>query len=129
MVAHLEQHGLIVSHVPGNRAYVAAVGTTTQVENAFATKLANYNVAGELKRAPVNAALLPATLGSRVSTVIGLSTGAQFAPKAVQGRRHPPDGGVAEAASARHRACQHLLRVVRRRRQHRGPGLPGLLAR
>ncbi|MDB4970370.1 MAG: serine protease [Myxococcales bacterium] len=84
VVAHLEQNGLTVNHVPANRAYVAAVGTAAQVENAFATKLATYDVAGETMRAPVNAAVLPAALGSRVSTVFGLSTGVRFESKAVK---------------------------------------------
>src|SRR5512140_591794 len=38
--AHLEKHGLTVTHVPGNNLFVSASGTHQQISKAFATTLA-----------------------------------------------------------------------------------------
>ena len=72
--AHLEAHGLTVTYVPSNSAFVAVQGTAANVESAFGTKLGRYQVDGAVKQAPMGAVTLPSSVSSRVLTVLGLTT-------------------------------------------------------
>jgi subtilase family serine protease len=87
--AHLESHGLTIAHVPGNRAYVAAAGTVSQVEQAFSTKLGKYRVNGEVRRAPVAAPLIPESLRVRVLGTIGISTPTALRPLFLRAGKNP----------------------------------------
>jgi subtilase family serine protease len=82
--AHLEKSGLRVTSVPGNRAYVAAVGAASQVEQAFGTRLGKFAINGKVRRAPLEAATLPADVASRVSAVLGLATPHKAKPALVR---------------------------------------------
>jgi subtilase family serine protease len=71
--AHLEGHGLTVTEVPDNKAYVAVTGTASQVESAFYTQLGNYGVKGQTLHAPMVQPKVPASIGARVAAVVGLA--------------------------------------------------------
>jgi subtilase family serine protease len=81
--AHLEASGLTVTHVPSNRAYVAAEGRAADVERAFATRLGTFRTAAGPKRAPMDLPSLPAAFASRVLGVMGLTTPRELAPRNV----------------------------------------------
>lgn len=83
MRAHLEQHGLRVTHVPDNRAFIAAEGSAAQIERAFGTRLGAYQVGAELRRAPLAPAHLPPAIAVRVRSVLGLSTPTEMRSRAV----------------------------------------------
>jgi len=72
--AHLEAHGLTVTHVPTNNAFILVTGSAANVESAFATRLGRYDVDGVVKQAPMDPVTLPTSVGSRVLTVLGLAT-------------------------------------------------------
>jgi subtilase family serine protease len=72
--AHFASHGITVTEIPANNAYVALRGTAGQMEAAFGTRLGQYRVKGELRRAPMSAAVLPAHVGANVLSVLGLAT-------------------------------------------------------
>jgi subtilase family serine protease len=71
--AHLARSGLRVSNVPANRAFVAAEGPASAIEQAFGTKLGRFRTNGTLRRAPLGAVQLPDAIASKVSAVLGLS--------------------------------------------------------
>ncbi|MGO9000184.1 MAG: protease pro-enzyme activation domain-containing protein [Polyangiaceae bacterium] len=72
--AHFEGHGLTVTAIPANNAYITLNGTAGQMEQAFSTQLGQYRVGTETRRAPMTAATLPATVGASVLAVLGLAT-------------------------------------------------------
>jgi subtilase family serine protease len=72
--AHFEGHGLTVSDLPANNAYVAFTGTVSQFEAAFRTQLGQYKVGSDTRRAPMTAAVLPAQVGAAVSGILGLAS-------------------------------------------------------
>ena len=74
VTAHLQSHGLKVTYVPANNAFIAAEGIASDVEAAFGTRLGQYQVATEMRHAPMDPVTLPATVSSHVLTVLGLST-------------------------------------------------------
>ncbi len=76
--AHFEGHGLTVSDLPANNAYVTFTGTASQFEAAFGTQLGQYKVGTDTRRAPMTAAVLPAQVGAAVSGVLGLATPAKM---------------------------------------------------
>ncbi len=80
--AHLEQFGITVKFIPGNRTYIQAEGTAAQIEAAFSTQLGLYKVGEQVKRAPIADVVMPAALQSRVSAVLGLSSPVLYAPHA-----------------------------------------------
>lgn len=82
--SHLEQAGLTVKFVPGNRAFISAEGTATQVEKAFSTQLGLYKAGDAVKRAPMVDMIVPSSLKSRISSVMGLVQPTQYAPKSVR---------------------------------------------
>jgi subtilase family serine protease len=90
--AHLEKYGLTVTHVPNNKMFVRATGSTTQVSKAFATKFAQYNVSGTMRRGPVTQPKVPRTFASKISSTLGLSQSAPLRPNNVK------VGGVKRAA-------------------------------
>jgi subtilase family serine protease len=90
--AHLEQAGMRVSYIPANRSYIAASGSTAEVERAFSTQLGLYRVGDGVKRAPLAGAALPNEVYSRVAVVLGLYSPVSFAPRRVT------VGGVKPAA-------------------------------
>jgi subtilase family serine protease len=87
--AHLESQGLRVTHVPGNRTFVAAEGPAERVGRAFGTRLGRYQVKGEVKRAPVDEPTLPPSIAPRVAGILGLSTPQVMKPMTVKPRRSP----------------------------------------
>lgn len=84
--AHLEGQGLRVTNVPANRSFVAAEGTAAQVGRAFGTHLGLYQVGKEVRRAPVDAPTLPASIAPRVLGVLGLSSPQPMKPMIVTPR-------------------------------------------
>jgi subtilase family serine protease len=88
---HLEKHGLSITHVPGNNLFVMATGPHAAVSSAFGTKLANYDVDGDLRHAPVGTARVPRAIAAKVSGTLGLSKSATFKPRGVS------LGGIARA--------------------------------
>lgn len=71
---HLIQNGLTVGDMPANRTYIEAVGTASQIERAFSTKLGLYKVGDDVLRAPEATVKFTGALQSRVAGVFGLST-------------------------------------------------------
>ena len=76
--AHFEGHGLTVTEAPANGAYLAFVGSAGQMEKAFSTRLGTYRIDNELRRAPMQAAVLPAHVAASVSGVLGLASPAKM---------------------------------------------------
>jgi subtilase family serine protease len=72
--AQLESQGLTVVEVPSNRAYIAATGTAAQMEQVFSTRLGEYKVGSEVRRAVMNAPSVAPDLQSRVAGVLGLTS-------------------------------------------------------
>lgn len=77
--------GFSVTDVPSNRHFVAATGTVAQAQQAFATRLRSYRLAGRTIHAPVGpvsvpAAIAPQSPGSRAWT---------RAPQCARGRCGP----------------------------------------
>jgi len=81
--AHLEKNGLRVTDAPSNRAYLAAEGSASQIEGAFATRIGTYSVKGAVLRAPMVVATLPADVAARVGAVLGVSTPGKARPALV----------------------------------------------
>jgi subtilase family serine protease len=81
--AHLEANGLTVTHVPANRTFIAASGNAAQVSRAFSTRLGLYQVGGEIRRAPIDPATVPAVIEPLVLGVLGLTTPIQMKPRNV----------------------------------------------
>ena len=79
--AHLEKSGLTVKFVPGNNAFVSAEGTASQVEKAFSTQLGLYKAGDAVKRAPMADMIVPSSLQSRISSVMGLVQPTEYAPR------------------------------------------------
>jgi subtilase family serine protease len=83
VTSHLQKAGLQIHAIPGNNAFVSAEGTAAQVEKAFSTELGLYKAGDAVKRAPINSVLMPSSIQSNVSTVMGLIQPTQYGPKAV----------------------------------------------
>jgi subtilase family serine protease len=81
---HLEKYGLAVKTIPTNRLYVAATGSHAQVQKAFATKLAHFNVDGKTRRAPSSQPKVPRTFASKISSTLGLTESAALQPHGVR---------------------------------------------
>jgi subtilase family serine protease len=97
--AHLESHGLTVTYVPANNAFLSVRGIASNVESAFGTRLGLYNVGGELRRAPMSPVSLPAAMSARVFTVLGLSTPRVMKPAIAFQGRVDPDANPSAAAT------------------------------
>ena len=73
----LSDQGFDVVYTPANSHYVAAEGTVSQVESAFAVELGEYAVAGKTLRAPSSELSVPSSL-SAVTAVVGIDQSAQL---------------------------------------------------
>lgn len=71
----LRSSGLAVTSVASDNRWVAAGGSVSQVEQAFGVSLHDYNVRGQVWRAPANDPSVPSGIRSTVLTVTGLDTG------------------------------------------------------
>jgi subtilase family serine protease len=96
--AHLEASGLRVTRVSADRAFLAAEGTASQVEQAFATRLGHYQVGAATRYAPIDAPSLPSHVDARVLTVLGLSTPLGMKPRNVAVGGLSPDAIAPDAA-------------------------------
>ena len=68
----LRSQGMDAEYVPTNNRYLAAEGTVSQIESAFATQLKDYKVQGRTLRAPATELSVPASLGGTVQGVLGI---------------------------------------------------------
>jgi subtilase family serine protease len=105
--AHLEAHGLRVTHVPSNRAFIAAEGSAAQVEQALSTQLGRYMVDSEERHAPLTATTLPDSVASRVRAVLGLTTSDRARPAFIP-RNEPDVVGGAGAVDCSKWYAQHV---------------------
>jgi subtilase family serine protease len=92
--SYLESEGFTVTYVPRGRQFISARAAASDVERVFATRLGDYEVEGELRHAPMEVARIPAAIGSRVSTVLGLAA-SRFKPGLVKGRVGPASSNAA----------------------------------
>ena len=75
--SYFESEGFQITSVPRNRLFMTVSAPAAQVERVFATHLGQYEIEkGQLRRAPIEAATMPAAIASRVLGVLGLHTGA-----------------------------------------------------
>ena len=74
----LKNQGFSVNYTPMNNHYVSAEGTVAQAAAAFGTTFGMYAYKGQTLRSPASAVTVPASLGSIVSSVIGLDDSAQL---------------------------------------------------
>jgi subtilase family serine protease len=74
----LRSQGFTIDYTPTNNHYVAAEGTVAQVEAAFGTQLAVFNVGGQTVRSPFGDVSIPTSLSDIVTGVIGLDDSAIF---------------------------------------------------
>ncbi|HEY2061336.1 MAG TPA: S53 family peptidase [Amycolatopsis sp.] len=86
----LQGSGFQIGDVPSNRAYVEAVGTADQVQQAFAVKLGKYSVKGQTLRAADKNLSVPAPLANDVLGVIGVDQATSlFKPDHTDGAATP----------------------------------------
>jgi subtilase family serine protease len=83
VTSHLQSQGLTVKNVGDNNAFVSAVGSASQIEKAFSTQLGLYKAGDDVKRAPINDAIMPSVMGGRVSTVMGLVSPTKYGYRSV----------------------------------------------
>jgi len=74
----LKSQGFSINYTPMNNLYVSAEGTVAQASAAFGTTFGMYAYKGQTLRSPSSAVTVPASLGSIVSSVIGLDDSAQL---------------------------------------------------
>jgi subtilase family serine protease len=92
--SHLTSHGLSITETPANNAYVSAKGTVAQVEAAFGTQIGQYNVNGKLRRAPLGAPTLPASLAAVVKGTLGLVEPVKMKPMIKRAPSFPAPGSA-----------------------------------
>ncbi|MEV4316374.1 S53 family peptidase [Actinocrispum sp. NPDC049592] len=68
----LTANGFTIGDVPSNNAYVEAVGTVSQAQQAFGVHLGEYQVNGRTLRAPDTDLSVPASLNGVVDGVLGV---------------------------------------------------------
>jgi subtilase family serine protease len=73
ITAWLQSQGFSINNVARGRNWIAFSGTAAQVENAFQTKLHNFNVDGEMHFANTTAPAIPAALSGIVAGLRGLN--------------------------------------------------------
>jgi subtilase family serine protease len=94
----LRSSGFTLDYTPTNNHYVAAHGTTAQVESAFATQLDLYSVKGQTVRSPVGDVSVPASVAASVTGVVGLDDSAVFVhTNHVVDSNAPPSAGFRNA--------------------------------
>jgi subtilase family serine protease len=69
---HLAAYGITTKYVGDGNMFVAAVGSTAQIERAFSTELGLYKAGDAIKRAPIQDIKMPSALSSRVTAVLGV---------------------------------------------------------
>ncbi|HET6873661.1 MAG TPA: S53 family peptidase [Acidimicrobiales bacterium] len=90
----LNSTGLAVTSVASNYRYVAASGSVAQVERALGVSLRNYNVRGQVWRAPANDPSAPSDIRSNILTITGLDTGDHSMHPASSSTFSPPPAFV-----------------------------------
>jgi subtilase family serine protease len=94
----LRSSGFTLDYTPNNNHYVAAHGTVSQVEAAFATQIDMYSVNGVTVQSPSSAVSVPASVGGAVTGVLGLDDSAVFVhTDHVVDKNAPPSGGFRNA--------------------------------
>jgi subtilase family serine protease len=94
----LKSQGFTIDYTPTNNHYVAAEGTVAQVNSAFSTSEALYQVAGATVRAPSSDASIPSSLADVVEGVVGLDESSDFVqPDHVVDKDAPPSAGFRNA--------------------------------
>jgi subtilase family serine protease len=94
----LTSQGFTVDYTPANNHYVAAEGTVTQVQTAFAVTLGEYTYDGLTLRAPASDLQIPSTLAGIVSGVVGIDQSSALV--------HPDSVGQDAAPSPGYRNAQ-----------------------
>jgi len=74
VTAWLESQQFVVTRVNHGRTFVTFDGTVQRVNQAFSTKLYQYNVADKSKMAPATAPVLPTAIASLVKSLHGVTT-------------------------------------------------------
>ena len=93
----LRSSGFTVDYTPTNNHYVAAHGSVSQIESAFATQLNLYSVNGLTVRSPSSDFSIPSSL-SAVTGVVGLDDSAVFVhTDHVVDKNAPPAAGFRNA--------------------------------
>lgn len=93
----LRTSGFTIDYTPTNNHYVAAHGTVSQIESAFATQLNLYSVNGLTVRSPSSDISVPSSL-TAVSGVLGLDDSAVFVhTDHIVDKNAPPVGGFRNA--------------------------------
>jgi len=94
----LRSQGFNLTYTPKNGHYVAAEGTVAQLQTAFGVSFANYQVRGQVVRAPTADVSIPSALAGIVSDVIGLDESYQFVqPQHRIDTNAPPSAGFRNA--------------------------------
>jgi subtilase family serine protease len=90
----LKASGFRISHTPLNRHFVAAEGTVSQVEAAFATTLNIYKASGMKLRAPSSNLSVPSSFASVISGAVGIDQSYEFVHSNVRADKNaPPSAG------------------------------------
>ena len=92
----LRNQGFSVDYTPANNHYVAADGSVSQVESAFAVKLNEYSVDGKTLRAPASELSVPSSL-TAVTAVIGIDESADLVHPDRVGTDASPSAGFRNA--------------------------------
>ena len=94
----LRSQGFDVQYTPKNNHYVSAQGTVAQLQAAFNTQFAMYDVRGATVRAPSTDVSVPSQLAAIVRGVYGLDDSAYFIhPYARVDKDAPPSEGFRNA--------------------------------
>ncbi len=88
--AFLQSQGFTIVNVHANNLLITFRGTNAQIATAFGTSIHNYTQAGTSFQAPVNAAVMPAVLGTAAVGLSGLGNRAA----AVSHARSVPNTGA-----------------------------------
>ena len=90
----LKASGFKISHTPLNRHFVAAEGTVSQVEAAFATTLNVYKANGLQVRAPSTNLSVPTSIAGFISGAVGIDESYEFVHSNVRTDKNaPPSAG------------------------------------
>ena len=87
----LTSQGFDIVYVPGNNHYVSAEGTLAQAATAFGTSFGLYDIQGLTLRAPTSDLVVPSSIASVVSGVVGLDQSYQLVHTDTAGRGNDPD--------------------------------------
>jgi subtilase family serine protease len=84
VVTYLRSQGLRVNGVSPNRTLISASGSVSQIEQAFAITLADYQVGNRTVYAPTSEPSVPAQLGGLILNIAGLDNVALYHPLGLQ---------------------------------------------